>query len=105
MQNALPIVVFGVLGALSVVAANSWMNSPAGYTLSQGKITSIDMDQKMIVVAGEKDQSWTLYWNETTRVKGAKVEDLKAGDTIHFDYKEKDGKMWATEIHRSKAAM
>jgi hypothetical protein len=73
----------------------------------EGKITSIDMDQKMIVVAGEKDQSWTLYWNETTKVKDAKVEDLKVGDTIHFDVKkDKDGKMWATEIHRTaKAAM
>jgi cytochrome d ubiquinol oxidase subunit I len=27
---------------MSVVAANSWMNSPAGYTLSHGKITSVD---------------------------------------------------------------
>jgi cytochrome bd ubiquinol oxidase subunit I len=40
--SGLPIVVFGLLGALSVVAANSWMNSPAGYTLSHGKITSVD---------------------------------------------------------------
>ena len=77
----------------------------AGNKPHEGKITSIDMDQKMIVVGGEHDQSWTLYWNETTKVKGAKVEDLKPGDSIHFDYKEKDGKMWATEIHRSKAAM
>jgi cytochrome bd ubiquinol oxidase subunit I len=35
-------VVAGILGALSVVAANSWMNTPAGYTLSHGKITSVD---------------------------------------------------------------
>jgi cytochrome d ubiquinol oxidase subunit I len=40
--SGMPIVVAGVLGALSVVAANSWMNSPAGYTLSDGKITSVD---------------------------------------------------------------
>jgi cytochrome d ubiquinol oxidase subunit I len=38
----MPIVVAGLLGALAVVAANSWMNSPAGYTLSHGKITSVD---------------------------------------------------------------
>jgi cytochrome d ubiquinol oxidase subunit I len=38
----MPIVVSGILGAISVVAANSWMNSPAGYTLTNGKITSID---------------------------------------------------------------
>ncbi len=40
--SGMPIVVSGVLGALSVVAANSWMNSPAGYTLSHGKITNVD---------------------------------------------------------------
>jgi cytochrome bd ubiquinol oxidase subunit I len=40
--SGMPIVVAGILGALSVVAANSWMNTPAGYTLSDGKITSVD---------------------------------------------------------------
>ena len=40
--SGMPIVIAGVLGALSVVAANSWMNSPAGYTLSHGKITRVD---------------------------------------------------------------
>jgi len=40
--SGMPIVVSGILGAMSVVAANSWMNSPAGYTLSHGKITSVD---------------------------------------------------------------
>jgi cytochrome d ubiquinol oxidase subunit I len=36
------IVVAGILGATSVVAANSWMNSPAGFTLSHGKISKVD---------------------------------------------------------------
>jgi cytochrome bd ubiquinol oxidase subunit I len=40
--SGMPIVVAGILGAMSVVAANAWMNSPAGYTLSHGKITSVD---------------------------------------------------------------
>jgi cytochrome d ubiquinol oxidase subunit I len=40
--SGMPMVVAGVLGALSVIAANSWMNSPAGYTLSHGKVTSVD---------------------------------------------------------------
>jgi cytochrome bd ubiquinol oxidase subunit I len=40
--SGVPIVVSGVLGAMSVVAANSWMNSPAGFTLSHGKITRVD---------------------------------------------------------------
>src|SRR5438445_12835880 len=67
----------------------------------EGKITSIDMDQKSIAVAGERDQSWTIYWNETTKVKDAKVEELKVGETIHFDYKkDKVGKTRAKEIYR-----
>ena len=40
--SGMPIVVAGILGAVSVVAANSWMNSPAGYTLSHGKITEVN---------------------------------------------------------------
>jgi cytochrome bd ubiquinol oxidase subunit I len=40
--SGMPIVVAGILGAMSVVAANSWMNSPAGYKLSHGRITSVD---------------------------------------------------------------
>src|SRR5689334_6099468 len=38
-----PLVVVGVLGATSVVAANAWMNAPSGYTLnSGGKVVSVD---------------------------------------------------------------
>jgi cytochrome d ubiquinol oxidase subunit I len=37
-----PMVVAGILGALSVVAANSWMNQPAGFTMRNGVITSVD---------------------------------------------------------------
>jgi cytochrome bd ubiquinol oxidase subunit I len=37
-----PVVVTGILGALSVVAANSWMNDPSGFTMAHGKITSVD---------------------------------------------------------------
>src|SRR5215470_363419 len=40
--SGMPIVVAGVLGAMSVVAANSWMNSPAGYTLRHGKLTKVN---------------------------------------------------------------
>src|SRR6266487_3432108 len=39
--SGVPMVVAGVLGALSVIAANSWMNSPAGFTLSHGKIPKV----------------------------------------------------------------
>jgi len=37
-----PMVVAGLLGALSVVSANSWMNQPSGFTLQDGRIASVD---------------------------------------------------------------
>jgi len=40
--SGMPLVVTGALGLLSVIAANSWMNTPAGYTMKHGKITSIN---------------------------------------------------------------
>jgi len=41
--TGVPIVLAGIFGAASVVAANSWMNSPSGFTLdSSGNVTSVD---------------------------------------------------------------
>src|SRR3954463_16071558 len=41
--TGVPIVLAGIFGAASVVAANAWMNAPSGFTLdSSGNITSVD---------------------------------------------------------------
>lgn len=40
--TGVPLVISGALGALSVVAANSWMNQPSGFTMSHGRITHVD---------------------------------------------------------------
>ncbi len=40
--SLLPVVVSGILGAWSVVAANSWMNQPSGFKLSHGHVYRID---------------------------------------------------------------
>ena len=37
-----PIPICGLGGAFSVVAVNSWMNQPQGYTLTNGKVTDVD---------------------------------------------------------------
>ena len=37
-----PVVLAGIGGALSVVAANSWMNDPGGYTLRHGRVVAVD---------------------------------------------------------------
>lgn len=70
----------------------------------EGKIIRIDPDQKVLVVAGEKNDEWTLYWTETTKLKDVTVPELSVGDSVHFDYAEKDGKMWVTELRRTHKA-
>jgi cytochrome d ubiquinol oxidase subunit I len=41
--TGVPIVIAGVFGAASVVAANAWMNSPSGFTLNAaGEIVTVD---------------------------------------------------------------
>ena len=63
------------------------------------------MDGKVLVVQGEEGDQWQLYWTETTKCKGdVLVTELKPGDSIHFDYVEKDGKMWVTELRRTHKA-
>src|SRR5438445_9818546 len=53
--------------------------------------------ENSMVVQGEKGDQWTLYWNESTKFKsGLMPSQLKQGDTVHFDFVSKDGKMWLT---------
>src|SRR3954465_12090788 len=41
--TGVPVVLTGILGSISVVAANAWMNAPSGYTLdSAGNIVDVD---------------------------------------------------------------
>ena len=47
--TGVPIAVSGIFGAMSVIAVNSWMNQPGGFTTSGGRITSVD--------------PWQVYFN------------------------------------------
>jgi cytochrome d ubiquinol oxidase subunit I len=40
--TGMPIALSGIFGAMSVIAVNSWMNQPGGFTASGGQITSVD---------------------------------------------------------------
>ena len=41
--SGLPVVISGVGGTLSVVAANSWMNNPGGVTVRGGRVVDVDV--------------------------------------------------------------
>ena len=47
--TGVPIAVSGILGAMSVIAVNSWMNQPGGFTAGGRRIISVD--------------SWQVYFN------------------------------------------
>ena len=71
----------------------------------EGKVIRIDQDAKMLVVQGEKGDQWSLYWTESTKLKdGLTFAELKVGDSVHFDYMEKDGKMYLSELRRTQKA-
>ena len=71
----------------------------------EGKITTVDTASKRLVVQGEKGDQWELYWTDTTKLKNNLiVEDLKVGDSVHFDYIDKDGQKLLTELNRTKMA-
>ena len=40
--TGVPIALSGIFGAMSVIAVNSWMNQPGGFTERSGQITSVD---------------------------------------------------------------
>jgi Cu/Ag efflux protein CusF len=72
---------------------------------NEGKVISIDRAGMVLSVQGDKDDQWTLYWTETTKLKGdLTIQEVKVGDKVHFEYTEKDGKMWLTELKRTDRA-
>ena len=40
--TGVPVVIAGLGGAFSVVAVNSWMNQPQGFTPTDGRVTDVD---------------------------------------------------------------
>jgi len=71
----------------------------------EGKITRIDQTAMVMTVQGEKGDTWELSWTETTKLKNKLTfGELREGDSVHFDFVEKEGKMWLTELRRTGRA-
>jgi len=71
----------------------------------EGKITRIDQTAMVMTVQGERGDTWELYWTETTKLKNRLTfGELREGDSVHFDFVEKEGKMWLTELSRTRRA-
>ena len=71
----------------------------------EGKIVNVDPTNVVMTIQGEHGDQWTLYWTETTKLKGdVLATELKPGDSVRFDDVEKDGKMWVNELRRTHKA-
>ncbi len=71
----------------------------------EGKITNIDTSARTLSIQNEKGDTFTLYWDDTTKWKNnLTAQELQVGDSIHFDIVDKNGQMFATEIHRTSKA-
>ena len=110
-----------VLG-VSLAAFGLLLMASAGYAgdrPDEGTVVSVQVVEKSagaagetvtnvensLVVRGEKGDEWTLYWDDTTKFKhDIAPSELKQGDHVHFDFVEKSGKMWITELRRTKKA-
>ena len=62
-------------------------------------------EAKLITVQDEDGDQLDLQWNETTKMEGdATLAQLKPGDFVHFDYVEREGVKFLTEVKRTKTA-
>jgi len=79
--------------ALALVLTAGGIATAANERPHEGKVISVDQAGMVMSVQGDKNDQWTLYWTETTKLKGdLAIQEVKVGDKVHFDFMEKDGK-------------
>lgn len=89
----------GLAVVFALSAAIGLANAEHGKgTSTEATITKLDSAAKSMVVKTADGKEMTIYWNESTKVKG----ELKEGETVHVRTSEKDGKTWATSVHVGK---
>jgi cytochrome d ubiquinol oxidase subunit I len=75
--SGIPIVISGVGGALSVVAANSWMNTPAGFTLGpDGRVDDVNVAD--VIFNTSTFHEFTHMWVAAFVVVGFLVSSIYA---------------------------
>jgi len=94
--------------ALRVLLAVAVVLSAAAYAEKrphEGKVTRIDPVAKVIQVQSEKGDTVDLNISETTKMKdNLTLEEIQVGDKVHFDFVDKEGSKWLTELKRTSRA-
>ena len=90
-----------LVGMLAVGAVPAYADDKP----DEGRIVRVVPDAKMITVQDEDGDQFDLMWNETTKMEGnAVIAQLKPGDYVHFEYVEREGVKFLTELKRTSRA-
>ena len=93
--------------AALVILALSFAGAPlyADDRPDEGRIVRVVPEAKLITVQDEDGDQFDLMWTETTQVEGkAVIAQLQPGDYVHFEYVEREGQKFLTEIKRTSRA-
>jgi Cu/Ag efflux protein CusF len=102
---AMKIKVFLSVAAICAVLVFASAPAFADDRPDEGKIIRVVPEARLITVQDEDGDQFDLQWNETTKMEGdATLAQLKPGDVIHFDYVEREGVKFLTEIKRTSRA-
>jgi len=103
--TAMKLKVFLSLAAICAVLVFASAPVLADDRPDEGRITRVVPEAKLITVQDEDGDQFDLQWNETTKMEGdATLAQLKPGDYVHFDYVEREGVKFLTELKRTKSA-
>ena len=59
-----------------------------------GTVTRMDKDGRMMMMKDAKGKEMTMYWDDSTKVKG----DMMEGSRMHVHYMMRDGRMMAHDV-------
>ena len=96
-----------ILTAAALVALLAVAGAPAyaDDRPDEGRVVRVVADARLITVQDEDGDQFDLMWNESTKMEGnATFAQLKPGDYVHFEYVEKEGQKFLTEIKRTSRA-
>ena len=88
-----------LLSTLLLAGSMSFVAVAADEAVKEGTVVGIDKDAKLFVVRGSEGDQWTVSWATGTDPRGdLEGSDLRMFDRVRFDYTERDGVNWLTDL-------
>lgn len=95
LKKALTLTALAILTVSFAATAHDHSKAGSGEKTAVGTIAKLDAASKTLTVSDAKGASWTVQWNDSTKILGG---EMKEGAPVKVGYTEADGKMSATWI-------